>query len=105
PRPRDRPRPRRRCRRILPAGPAPALRDQNGNPRSPRPHPDRARPPRLESTTAVPRRGRAGAPPAAGRLSAAGTHAAKPVNFERFTEAVRHLGFYWLLLNQPPSGA
>jgi two-component system, response regulator len=27
----------------------------------------------------------------------------KPVDFQRFTEAVRQVGLYWLLLNQPPA--
>jgi response regulator of citrate/malate metabolism len=29
----------------------------------------------------------------------------KPVNFERYTEAVRNLGFYWMLLNQPTNAS
>jgi len=27
----------------------------------------------------------------------------KPVDFEQFTEAVRQVGLYWVLLNQPPA--
>ncbi len=27
----------------------------------------------------------------------------KPVNFKNFTEAIQQIGFYWLLLNQPPA--
>ena len=26
----------------------------------------------------------------------------KPVQFENFAEAIKNLGFYWLLVNQPP---
>ncbi len=27
----------------------------------------------------------------------------KPVDFEQFADAVQHIGYYWLLLNQPPA--
>ncbi len=36
----------------------------------------------------------------------ANSYVRKPVDFTRFAEAVRHLGLYWLLLNEPaPPGA
>lgn len=32
----------------------------------------------------------------------ANSYVVKPVDFDQFSEAMSNLGFYWLLLNQPP---
>lgn len=36
------------------------------------------------------------------RLVVVNSYIVKPVDFDQFTEVVRQLGYYWLLLNQPP---
>ncbi len=33
---------------------------------------------------------------------AANSYIRKPVDFDQFTEAVKHVGLYWLVLNEPP---
>jgi two-component system response regulator len=37
-----------------------------------------------------------------GYESGANSYVRKPVDFNQFVEAVRHIGLYWLLINEPP---
>jgi len=42
---------------------------------------------------------------AAGYQLGVNSYIVKPVDFDQFTQAVQSLGLYWVLLNQPPTGA